>query len=176
MSSASETIVVGKVGAPYGVKGWVKIIAYTDEMNGIFDYSPWLVGSGDKGQEYQIEQWRKHNKGIVAKLEGVDDRDAADRLKNLDIRIRPEQLPELEEGAFYWRELVGMRVINQKGYDLGKVQDLFETGSNDVLVVKANINDAFGRKERMIPYLEEQVIVQVDKDNNTIEVDWEPDF
>ncbi|AWL12356.1 Ribosome maturation factor RimM [Saliniradius amylolyticus] len=176
MSSASETIVVGKVGAPYGVKGWVKIIAYTDEMNGIFDYSPWLVGSGEKSQEYQIEQWRKHNKGIVAKLEGVDGRDAADRLKNLDIRIRPEQLPELEDGAFYWRELVGMRVINQNGYDLGKVQDLFETGSNDVLVVKANINDAFGRKERMIPYLEEQVVVQVDKDNNTIKVDWEPDF
>ncbi|GAB3032391.1 ribosome maturation factor RimM [Bowmanella dokdonensis] len=176
MSDASETLVVGKIGAPYGVKGWVKITSYTDVPEGIFDYAPWLLKTEGGLKELKVDQWREHNNGLVAKLDGVDDRDAVDRLKNLEICIQAEQLPELEEGDFYWRDLVGMRVVNLKGYDMGTVRELFETGSNDVMVVKANINDAFGQKERMIPYLLDQVVKQVDRAEKTITVDWEADF
>ncbi|GGO75085.1 ribosome maturation factor RimM [Bowmanella pacifica] len=176
MSDASETLVVGKIGAPYGVKGWVKITSYTDQPEGIFDYAPWLLKSEGGLKELKVDQWREHNKGLIAKLAGVDDRDAVDRLKNLEIVISAEQLPELEEGDFYWRDLVGMQVVTEKGYNLGTVRELFETGSNDVLVVKANINDAFGQKERMIPYLIDQVVKKVDPAAKTITVDWEPDF
>jgi 16S rRNA processing protein RimM len=176
MSDASETLVVGKIGAPYGVKGWVKITSYTETPSGIFEYAPWLLNQDGRLQELKVDQWREHNKGLIAKLDGVDDRDAVDRLKNQEICIMAEQLPELQEGDFYWRDLVGMRVVTVKGYDLGTVRELFETGSNDVLVVKANINDAFGQKERMIPYLVDQVVKQVDQVARTITVDWEPDF
>ena len=174
MSQASDTVILGKIGAPYGVKGWVKITTYTDNIEGIFDYSPWFVG--DDGKEYTVDHWRTHNKGVVAKLIGVESRDDAEAIKNLDISIKAEQLPQLAEDDFYWRELVGMQVVTEQGYDLGVVKELFETGANDVMLVKAKANDAFGQKERMLPYLYDQVIKQVDKETRTIKVDWDPGF
>lgn len=176
MTKASETLVVGKVGAPYGVRGWVKITSYTEYPAGIFDYQPWLIRQGEGVKALQVDQWREQGKSLIAKLAGVDDRDAADRLKNLEISIVADQLPELEEGEFYWRDLVGLKVVTEKGYDLGTVKELFETGSNDVLVVRANVNDAFGQKERMLPFLMDQVVKQVDLAAKTMVVDWDPEF
>lgn len=123
-----------------------------------------------------MAQWRTHNKALIAKLAGVDDRDAAEAIKNLDIAIAAEQLPDLADDEFYWRELIGMQVITDKGYDLGKIKDIFATGANDVLLVKANTNDAFGQKERLLPVLFDQVIVQIDKAEQTMTVDWDPAF
>jgi 16S rRNA processing protein RimM len=67
-------------------------------------------------------------------------------------------------------------VVNRSGYNLGQVTDLMETGSNDVLVVKANLKDAFGKKERLIPFVESQIIDNVDRESQTITVDWDPSF
>ena len=176
MSHASDTLVVGKIGAPYGVKGWVKITTYTHEQDGIFAYTPWLLGEVQAGKEYVVDQWRTHNKGLVAKLVGVETRDDAESIKNLEISIKAEQLPQLAEDDFYWRELVGMQVVTEQGYSLGVVKELFETGANDVMLIKANLNDAFGQKERMVPYLLDQVVKQVDRQAKTIKVDWDPAF
>jgi 16S rRNA processing protein RimM len=176
VSIASDTVIVGKVGAPYGVKGWFKVTSYTEVAEGIFDYRPWLLTVGKIEKEFEVEHWKPHNKGFVAKLAGVDDREAIDALKNLEIRIHPANLPDLQDGEFYWRDLIGMSVVNQSGYDFGKVDQLFETGANDVMQVKANMNDAFGQKERMIPVLFDDVIKQVDESARTITVDWDPAF
>jgi|TARA_R110002167_G_scaffold366223_1_gene593827 16S rRNA processing protein RimM len=174
MSHSSDTLVVGKIGAPYGVKGWVKITTFTHEQDGVFTYTPWLLGQENK--EYVVDQWRTHNKGLVAKLVGVETRDDAESIKNLDISIKAQQLPQLAGDDFYWRELVGMQVVTEKGYSLGVVKELFETGANDVMLIKANLNDAFGQKERMVPYLLDQVVKQVDREAKTITVDWDPAF
>ena len=174
MSQASDTIVIGKIGAPFGVKGWVKITTYTDETEGVFSYSPWLLG--EAGKEYTVDVWRTRNKGVVAKLIGVESRDDAESIKNLDISIKASQLPQLTDDEYYWRDLVGMQVVTEAGYDLGAVKELFETGSNDVMLVRANPNDAFGQKERMVPFLFDQVIKQVDMQARTIKVDWDPGF
>ena len=144
MSQASDKVIIGKIGAPYGVKGWVKINSYTEVPEGIFDYSPWLLADG---KEYQIDQWRPHGKAIVAKLIDIDSRDDAERIKNLDISIDAEQLPELGDDEVYWRELNGMQVVTTQGYQLGVVKEVFNTGANDVIRVKAKANDAFGQKE-----------------------------
>jgi 16S rRNA processing protein RimM len=176
MSNASDTLIVGKVGAPYGVKGWVKITSYTEEPANIFDYRPWLLEQKAGSKEVKIDQWKTHNKGLVAKFVGIDDRDSADLLKNIEISIASSQLPELAEDEFYWRELVGMKVVTESGYDLGKIEEMFETGANDVMLIKANINDAFGQKQRMVPYLVEQVVKQVNKTERVVTVDWEPGF
>ena len=176
MSSASDTLVIGIIGAPYGVKGWVKITSYTHDLDGVFVYTPWLLGQVQEGNQYVVDQWRTHNKGLVAKLVGVDNRDDAEGIKNLEISIKAEMLPELDDSDVYWRELVGMRVVTDKGYNLGVIKELFETGANDVLLVKANLNDAFGQKERMVPYLLDQVIKQVDRQAKTVTVDWDPAF
>lgn len=174
MTDTAETLVVGKVGAPYGVQGWIKVNSYTDELSGIFEYAPWFIG--DENQAFHVEKWRIHKNGLVAKLDGIDDRDGADRIKNLEISINIEQLPALDGDDFYWRELVGMEVKTVKGYHLGSVKEMFATGSNDVMLVDANPNDAFGKKQRMIPYLYDQVVIEVNRESKLITVDWEPDF
>ncbi len=173
MSQASDKVVIGKIGAPHGVKGWVKINTYTDTPEGIFDYQPWLLGDG---KEYQLDQWRPHGKVLVAKIEGIETRDDAERIKNLDISISAEQLPELDENEFYWRELTGMQVVTTQGYDLGVVKDVFNTGANDIIQVRANAKDAFGLKERLLPFVMDEVIQSVDKEGKVITVDWDPGF
>ena len=173
MSQASDTLVVGKIGAPYGVKGWVKINSYTDESAGIFDYTPWILSDG---KSYLVDQWRRSGKALVAKIEGIESRDDAERIKNADISIQEAQLPALEGDDFYWRDLIGMQVETLEGYGLGTVKELFETGANDVMLVKARSNDAFGQKERMLPFIRESVIKSVDMQAKTITVDWDPGF
>ncbi|MDP2573784.1 ribosome maturation factor RimM [Vibrio penaeicida] len=176
MSEQVEKIVVGKFGASYGIRGWLKVFSYTDNAESIFDFSPWFIKQKGDWVECKVESWKRHNKGMVCKLEGLEIREEAHLLTNFEIAINPASLPELSEDEFYWRELFGMQVITTKGYNLGEVVDLLETGSNDVLVVKANLKDAFGQKERLIPFLEEQVIIQVDREAQRIEVDWDPGF
>ncbi len=176
MSNQDERIVVGKFGSTYGIRGWLKVFTYTDNPESIFDYSPWYINQKGEWVEYKVESWKRHNKGMVCKLEGLEVREEAHLLTNFEIAIDPAVLPELSEDEFYWRELFGMKVVTTKGYDLGEVTDIMETGSNDVLVVKANLKDAFGQKERLVPYLEEQVIKKVDREAQRIEVDWDPGF
>jgi 16S rRNA processing protein RimM len=173
MSQASDKVVIGKIGAPYGVKGWVKINSYTETPEGIFDYSPWFIGESD---EYSVDLWRTHGKGLVAKIVGVDSREDAESIKNLDISMLASQLPELGDDGVYWRDLTGMKVVTTQGYDLGVVKDVFNTGANDVIQVKANLNDAFGQKERLLPFVYDNVVQKVDKDAKVITVDWDPGF
>jgi 16S rRNA processing protein RimM len=176
VENTTTLLVIGKVGAPYGVKGWVKITTYTDETDGIFDYQPWFIEQGNGQRVVEIEEWRRHSNGVIAKLAGVDTRDDAEAIKNLDITIEETTLPLLADDEYYWRDLVGMKVVTNKGYDMGTIKELFETGANDVLLVKANLNDAFGKKERMVPYLVDSVILSVDGDVKTVTVDWDPSF
>lgn len=171
-----EKLTLGKVGAVYGIKGWLKIHTFTDNPEAIFDYAPWSLKLGDNIQSANVTDWRKHNNGLIAKVAGIEDRDQAQSLVGYEIQVSPEDLPDLPDGDFYWKDLMGMQVITTKGYDLGVVSDLMETGANDVLVVKANRNDGFGKKERLIPYILDQVIVSVSQTEKQIEVDWDPGF
>ncbi|MDH5878517.1 ribosome maturation factor RimM [Vibrio sp. S/42/10] len=176
MSEQNNRIVMGKLGSTYGIRGWLKVFSYTDNAESIFDYSPWYLKLKGKWVEYKVESWKRHGQGYVCKLAGLDVREDAQLMTNFEIAIDPASLPELSEDEFYWRELFGMQVFTTKGYNLGEVTDLLETGSNDVLVIKANLKDAFGQKERLVPYLEEQVIKKVDREARRIEVDWDPGF
>lgn len=171
-----KQVTLGKIGAVYGIKGWLKIHSFTDEPTAIFEYSPWTLVLGGNSQLVEVSEWRRHSNGLIAKLTGVNDRNDAQLRVGAEISVQSDLLPELPEGEFYWRDLIGMDVVNTQGYSLGKVTDIMETGSNDVLVVKANRTDAFGKKERLIPYLDEQVIKDVSLDSKQINVDWDPGF
>jgi 16S rRNA processing protein RimM len=135
-----------------------------------------LIGQQGKWQSLEVSDWRRHNKGFIAKFAQINDRDEAMALTNVEISVDSAQLPELPSGEFYWRDLIGMSVITDKGYNLGTVDDLMETGSNDVLVVKANKKDAFGQSERLIPFLTDSVIQGVNHEEKVITVDWDPGF
>ncbi|SQI37243.1 21K [Leminorella richardii] len=148
----------------------------TEQSESIFDYGPWYIKRAGEWRIVELESWKRHNQDLIVKLKGVDDRDAAHVLANCEIAVNTEQLPTLEEGDYYWKDLMGCKVVTTSGYELGKVTDMMETGSNDVLVVRANLKDAFGAKERLIPFLDGQVIKKVDLAAQSIEVDWDPGF
>ena len=175
MSEKAKPIEMGKFGAVYGIKGWLKVHSYTDDAESIFEYKPLLMESKGQFQEVIITDWKRHSNGFVAKVAGFDVREEAQALVGAALFVDSSHLPVLEDD-FYWRDLVGCQVKTDKGYHLGVVSEMMETGSNDVLVVKANSNDAFGQKERLIPFIEERVISNVDITSKLITVNWEPDF
>ena len=168
--------VVGKLGSTYGIRGWLRIYSSTEQAESIFDYKPWFLKIKGEWQPTELENWRHHNHEIIVKLKGVDDREAAQTLANVEIGVDLSVFPELEEGDYYWHDLIGCSVVNLEGYTMGTVTEMMETGSNDVLVVKANTKDAFGKQERLIPFLYEQVVKRVDITTKTIEVDWDAGF
>ncbi|OGT60128.1 MAG: 16S rRNA processing protein RimM [Gammaproteobacteria bacterium RIFCSPHIGHO2_12_FULL_45_12] len=167
MKHAETTyLTVGKIGAAYGVKGWLKIVSYTEYGASLLDYEPWYLSqAGGNWTSVKIEQGRLYGKGIIAKFPGIDNPEDARLLTGKHIAITRAQLPDLANDEFYWSDLEGLTVINQRGQVLGTVNYLIETGSNDVLVVK-------GEKERAIPYLK-HVILKVDLTQREIHVDWD---
>ncbi len=174
--SDQEKVVVGKLGASYGIRGWLKVFSFTEQAENIFQYTPWFIKVRGQWQQIDLEDWKRHGQGFIGKLKGLDAREEAQALTNVEIAVNADALPALSDKEFYWRELFGMEVVTTKGYHLGKVTDILETGSNDVLVIAANPKDAFGQKERLIPFLDEQVIKHIDRNAQRIEVDWDPAF
>lgn len=162
-------IIMGRISGLFGVKGWVKVFSHTSPRKGILDYKTWYLKRNGGWQAYMLAAGHAQGKGVVARLEGFDDRDQAATLMGSDIAIKREQLPKLNPGEYYWTDLEGLRVENLEGVDLGVVSHLFETGANDVMVVK-------GDRERLIPYTKGEAVKEVDLEAGLILVDWDPDF
>ncbi|HIQ07710.1 MAG TPA: ribosome maturation factor RimM [Thiotrichaceae bacterium] len=165
----NEILLLGKISGVFGVKGWVKIFSHTLPIQQIVSYSPLYLRYKSGWQAIEVVKGQKQGKAVVAQLEGIDDRDQAFALIGTEIGIRQDQLPTLQSGSYYWSELQGLTVVNQQQIELGRVDWLFSTGSNDVLVVK-------GEKEHMVPWIEESVIIAVDQEKKQILVDWDADF
>ncbi len=168
--------VVGKLGSTYGIRGWVRVYSSTEQAESIFSYQPWFLKINGEWQEVVLESFKQHNHEFIAKLKGIDNREDAQTLTNTEIGVDLAAFPALDDEDFYWHDLIGCEVVNLQGYRLGKVSELMETGSNDVLVVKANLNDAFGKQERLIPFLYKNVVKRVDLATKEIEVDWDAGF
>ncbi len=161
-------VTLGRISGLYGVKGWVKVFSHTSSLTNILKYTKWYLKIDGDWREYELETGKTHGKGIIAKLVGVDDRDVAASLINTDIAIPRDQLPDLGEKEFYWTDLEGVLVRTAEGVELGRVDHLFETGSNDVMVLK-------GERQRLLPYID-QVVKEVDLDAGIMLVDWDPEF
>lgn len=166
MTKETDYVVVGKIGAPYGIKGWLKITSFTASTSDILNYKPWYLADKQTWQAIEITDGHTHGKGVVVKIAGFDAPETARFLTGKTIGIKRNQLPKLKKNEFYWSDLEGLTVIDQNGQDLGKVIYLMETGANDVLVVK-------GEKEHAIPYLPGDVIMNVDLEKKEIHVNWE---
>lgn len=165
----TEWVIMGRVAGLFGVQGWVKLISHTEPRIGILDYAPLYLETADGWQPVHLEQGRAQGKGIVAKFAGIDDRDAAAMLLDRALAVRREQLPAVAEDEYYWADLEGLRVVTLQGRELGVIHRLFETGANDVMVVR-------GERERLIPFLPEQVVRDVDLQSGVLRVDWDPEF
>lgn len=171
-AAAGRLVVLGRIAGVFGLRGELKVESYTAPSEGICDYSPWLIKRGgaadDQAVEVAVVEGRPHGKGVVVALQGVTDVDRARALIGSEVLVRRDQLPATAEGEHYWYDLEGMRVVTVDGVELGEVDHLFETGANDVMVVK-------GDRQRLIPYIP-GTIVAVDAEMRTIRVDWDPEF
>ncbi len=167
--SDRQFIVMGRISGLFGVRGWVKVYSYSEPREGILNYSPWFLRQNDSWQAIEMLSGHRQGKGVVAHLQGCDDRDQATALMGCEIAVQRDQLPELAKDEYYWSDLQGLRVVNLEGVELGKISHLFETGANDVVVVK-------GDRERLIPYTWGEAVRNVDLDAGLMIVDWDPDF
>lgn len=169
-TATSEKVILGKVSGVFGVRGWVKVHAYTEPRVAILEFAPWFLQQGEGWRAVRLRDGRPHGKGVVASLEGIADRDSAAALVGAEIAIERGQLPPPNPGEYYWTDLIGLRVIGPGGVELGVVDHLLETGANDVLVVRA------AEGERLIPFVLGPIVEAVDLAAGIIRVDWDPEF
>ena len=159
---------LGRVRAPYGVRGWLVVQPLTDAVDGLLGFESWWLGAGTHWQPHRLLEGRVHRGGLVARVEGLEDRDAASGVRGAQVAVPRSQLPPPPEGQYYWSDLIGLRVENAQGEHLGVVAEIFATGANDVLVVR-------GERERLIPFIE-PVLVSVDLGAGRLVVDWQADY
>jgi len=159
---------MGRIAAPFGVKGWVKLQPYSEDPGTLMDFESWRIGRGEQHRQVSVEAIQDHGNALVAKLAGIDDRDAAYALRGQEISVARADLPPPEDNAFYWSDLVGLRAVNREGAELGKVESLVETGAHDVLVIK-------GTRTHLVPFVA-AFVGKVDLEGGTIEVDWGEDW
>ena len=163
---------MGRVTAPYGIKGWFRVHALTAQPGNLCEYPVWWLRRDGDWREVRVIGARIHANTLVAQLAGVEDREAAAALKGTDIAVPREQLPAARDDEFYWADLIGLKVVNAEQHEFGRVARILQTGANDVLVIEGG--NASGR-ETLIPFIA-GAVRQVDLAAGVISVDWGRDY
>jgi len=161
---------MGRIVAPYGVKGWVKVAPQTALPDTLLAHEDWWVREGGSWQARKLVLGRPHGGALVAQLAGIADREAAAKLAGLDVGIARSALPVAGEGEIYWADLVGLAVFNRQGEALGTVAQVQDFGAHPILRV-----EQAGQPARLIPFVP-AYIDGVDVGARRIEVDWRKDF
>jgi 16S rRNA processing protein RimM len=164
----NQPVLLGRISGVFGVRGWVRIYSYTDPREALLNYESWFLGHEGDWRPAKVAEGQRHGKTVVARIEGFDDRDQAATLIGDEIAVLREALPETEGGRYYWQDLEGLHVQRSDGSNLGTVAYLLETGAHDVMVVR-------GDAERLIPFVKDKTVIDVDLAKGVITVDWEWD-
>ena len=164
---------MGRVAAPYGVRGWVNVIPFTDTPQALLGFATWrMTVRGERvPREFRLVEGREHGGGIVVKVEGIDTPESAATLRGSNVEVPRAALPQVHEDEVYLADLPGCEVLNRAGVALGAVRAVDEFGAHPVLRVAPSDR----ADERMIPFVPAYV-VNVDLDARVIVVDWEADY
>ena len=175
MSQPSDYILLGSISGIHGVKGWLKIFSHTSPRIKITEYNQWFLRKRNEDwKPIKVLGGKVQGKNIIALLDGVTDRNQVESLIGSEIAIESNQLEKLLDGEYYWKDLIGLSVLTEEGDELGKIDWLFNSGSNDVIVVKDKRSGEV--KERMLPFLRDDVVLSIDMDKSEMIVNWDPDF
>lgn len=162
-------VVVARVVDAHGVRGQVKVQPFTESAANLSQFQEWCLASpGSVSTVVNLTDSRVHGKFVIAQFEEFSDRDQALAVKGADVRVDSTTFPELADGHYYWKDLIGLKVVVTEIGEIGIVSSMMETGANDVLVVT-------GDRDRLIPYIAE-VVKEVDLEKGTVLVDWDVDF
>lgn len=152
---------MGRIAGAYGVRGWVKVAA---EPAALAAQRTWRVD----GRELAVEETKAHSGNLLAKLEGIGTREEARALTGKTVSVRRADLPEPAAGIYYWSDLLGLEVVNERGVVLGAVQEMFSNGVQDVMAVT-------GKRRLLIPWVP-AVVTEVDFAARVIRVAWGADW
>lgn len=169
--NSSKIVVVGKVGTPHGVRGWLKLHTFTQQASSIPQYPKLFLLRRDVWEPIDrtaVTIDLSDSGHLRIKFPDCDTPEAARLYTNLLIGVTRDQLPALAAGDYYWSDLEGLAVVNKEGVPFGQIDHLFSTGANDVMVVK-------GDRERLLPYTKD-VVLEVDLEKGEMKVDWDPEF
>lgn len=164
-------VVMGRVAAPYAVKGWLKIQPFTEYVDSLLDYPHWQIGRDASWRRMAVLEAKVHGRFLLVQLDGVADRTAAEAVVGMEIAVDRADLPEPGVDEYYWDQLIGLEVVGHEGVILGRVERILETGGHDLLCVKGH---ADGR-ERLIPFVA-PIVREVIPTTGHIEVDWAVDY
>lgn len=168
--SGQRLVTVARIGAPYGVKGWLKIHSFTSPPESVLAYDPWRIRLGSEWRQFRVAEGRPHGKGVVARLEGFEDREAVRSLVGAEVAVERAQLGDPGTDSYFWADLIGVQVVNREGAVLGRVDHLIDNGQQDVLVIRGD------DRERLIPFVRGHYVLEVDLAGDRIVVDWELDY
>lgn len=168
MADKNSLICVGHILGAQGIQGWVRVFSNTSPRENIVGYSPWLIEQAGELKPVEV-RGRLQGKRVLAKLDGIDDRTRAEGLAGCELYIDPDQLPRLEAGDYYWSDLIGLKVETLAAEPLGVVEAMMETGADDVMVLQ-------GERERLIPFVMDKIVTEVDLENRRMVVDWSPEY
>jgi 16S rRNA processing protein RimM len=161
-------VVMGRIAGAYAVAGWVKLQVFTASVDSLLQHRRWWLRHGEGWEEREVQEAAVHGRGVVARLAGCADREAAAALRGAEVAVPRSALPDSGPGEYYCTDLLGLHVANQQGEELGAIVDLLETGGQQVLVVQ-------GERERLIPFVG-PVVQAVDLAQGKVVVDWGADF
>ena len=156
-------VLIGKIGRPHGVKGFVKIHSFTEPAINIIQYLPWY----DKNKKpLKVLKYEKLGEKVIALFDEKEKPDV-----NTELWIERSQLPPLQEHEYYWTDLIGLSVYNQENHYLGEVTEIFNTGANDIVRVEHKEKTI----EILIPFVFNRYIIKIDLAEKIIRVDWNED-
>ena len=176
--TAIPIVVIARVGAPYGVKGWCHLQSFTAPPDNVLKYSGWHWRASEKATWTVAGQHRaaRHSGGFIVQFDGVQDRDAAAALRGRWIGVAQDEIAQTagdsgpqEEADVFWFQLIGCEVVDRNRQPLGVIEQMLETGAHDVMVVSGS------GKSLLIPYTEPYLLF-VDLPTRRVEVDWDPDW
>ena len=159
---------MGRIAAPFGVKGWVRVQPDTEAPGSLLPYKTWWIGRDGDWREAAVAEAKVQGAMLAARMEGCGDRDAAAALRGTSVAVPRSQLPGAGTGEYYWADLLGLRVVNAGLQELGRIERILQTGANDVLVVQ-------GDRERLVPFIAD-VIREVDTAAGVVRVEWDADY
>lgn len=157
-----QRLEIGQIVNTFGIKGEVKVTPFTDDITRFDDLEKVYVKSKKQSKQYKVENARYHKNMVLLKLEGINNPEDAEMLRNAFLEIDREDAIPLEEGTYFIADLIGLDVYTDEGKLLGKVDDIYNTGANDIYVIK----DELG-KQILLPGIKE-VIKEVILDEKII--------
>lgn len=162
----NKKIILGRIGRPHGIKGWIRIISYTTPEDNITQYQNLYLLKDNQWTEFHNIEYKQINSKIYLKIPHCDTPEMASQYTHQQIGVNRSALPDVtNHDEYYWEDLIGLTVFTPSGDTMGTVTGFMETGSNDVFIVK-------GEQRHLIPFTE-SAILTIDLENQKIIADWD---